>query len=425
MALLLLLLIDPSPRYKSTSQWRLPLAAGGATVIPIFFKQNMGLPFLAVVAAGLVSLLAVEAVKARSSRLVIRSPWALALAGMAIALTAALGLIAATAGLGNYLHWTVSFAAQRRMPGLASMVGVYRDPSLLWTLPLLGAGLILCFSPVIRRRWARIVAFCLIAAPFVAALVLLGFNEDADERGDTLLSLWPLWLLVAFVVAILELRRGLTLHRLMPFFVLAAIHGTFLSQQLWGSTYAIWPLLLMLVAYVLSVLPIAARPVGAALAATLSITLLVCGGLYSTSLERLSYIRIPDAPIEHSTIPALRGMADRGDFLRNLDELVAFTAREIPASDALLLFPGEDPFYYATGRTPQFPVLLFDITTDPFSPAELFAEARRRNVRWVIVKRATQINTDPMPQSEQTLGMVAQQFMLYRRLNGYDIYRRP
>jgi hypothetical protein len=211
----------------------------------------------------------------------------------------------------------------------------------------------------------------------------------------------------------------------VPFFVLAAIHGTFLSQQLWGSNYAIWPLLLMLVAYVLSVLPIAARPVGAALAATLSITLLVCGNLYSTSLERLSYIRIPDAPIEHSTIPALRGMADRGDFLRNLDELVAFTAREIPASDALLLFPGEGPFYYATGRTPQFPVLLFDITTDPFSPAELFAEARRGKVRWVIVKRATQINTDPMPQSEQTLGMVAQQFMLYRRLNGYDIYRRP
>ena len=28
--------------------------------------------------------------------------------------------------------------------------------------------------------------------------------------------------------------------------LLATIHGAFLSQQLWGSTYAIWPLLMLL-----------------------------------------------------------------------------------------------------------------------------------------------------------------------------------
>jgi len=34
--------------------------------------------------------------------------------------------------------------------------------------------------------------------------------------------------------------------------LLAAIHGTFLSQQLWGSTYGIWPLLILLLAELLA-----------------------------------------------------------------------------------------------------------------------------------------------------------------------------
>jgi hypothetical protein len=117
-------------------------------------------------------------------------------------------------------------------------------------------------------------------------------------------------------------------------------------------------------------------------------------------------------------------MADRGPYLSNFDELVEFTAREIPRVDALLLLPGEDPFYYATGRTPQFPVTLFDPTTDPYSAPELLAEARRRDVRWVIVKRVRQIKGDPTPERAQSMELVAQEYALFRRLGGYDIYRR-
>jgi hypothetical protein len=337
---------------------------------------------------------------------------------------AGLTAIATTAGLGNYYHWTVQFAAQRRLPGLASMLAVYREPSLLWTLPTLGIGLGLCHTRFIARWWARIVAVCLIAAPFAGSLIFLFIQDDADERADNLLTLWPLWLLATLVLALLELRRGVNLDRLMPFFVLAAIHGAFLSQQLWGSTYALWPLLMILLAQILARLPAQARPVAMAGVITISITLLVCGGLYSVSLERLSYIQIPDAPMEHSTTPALRGMADRGPYLTNFDELVAFAAREIPRNDGLLLLPGEDPFFYATGRAPQFPVTLFDPATDPYSANELLAEARRRNIRWVIMKRVLQINANPEPESAETLQLIAREFALYRQLAGYDVYRR-
>jgi len=398
-------------------------AAGTATVLPLFFKQNMGLPFLAAVTVGTFVLLAAEALQNRSFRAAMRSNPALILAGIGLALIIGFGIIAATAGLGNYLHWTVQFAASRRLPGLASMIAVYQQPSFAWTLPTLAAGLILCRTRWIACWWARVAAFFLIAAPFAGSLIFLWMNDDADERADNLLALWPLVLLVALVMALWQLRRGITLSRLIPFFVLAAIHGTFLSQQLWGSTYALWPLLMVLVACLLSALPVAARPVAIVSAAAISMTCLVCGALYAMSFERLRYVAIPEAPLQHSSSAALRGMRTPGPYLPNFDELIGFTAREVPVQDVLLPLPGEDPFYFATGRTPGFPVTLFDPATDPYSAAESMDEARRRNVRWVIVKRALQINENPEPEAQETMRLLERDFALYRRLKGYDIFR--
>jgi hypothetical protein len=427
LAILLALLLLTSlatPGKTAGSNWGLPVAAGAATVLPVFFKQNMGLPFLAAVGAGVLLLLVLEFLKSCSLRRALRSPSAFVLAGMASALFLGLAAIASTASVGDYFHWTVQFAAQRRLPGVALMLSVYREPSLTWMLPALGAGLALCCTRLVERRSARIAAMCLMAAPLAATLLFLLVQDDAEDRADNLLALWPLLLLAGCVVAVFELRRGVTLGRLVPFFVLAAIHGAFLSQQLWGSTYALWPLLMVLVAQTLAAMPARARPVVIRTAAILGAVFIICGGLYAVSLQRLSYIQIPDAPLEHSSVPALRGMADRGPYLPNFDELVDFTEREIPRADALLVLPGEDPFFYATGRIPQFPMTLFDPTTDPYSAPDLLAEARRRDVQWVIVKRVQQINGDPMPEKVQSMELIAAEYALYRRLGGYDIYRK-
>jgi hypothetical protein len=104
--------------------------------------------------------------------------------------------------------------------------------------------------------------------------------------------------------------------------------------------------------------------------------------------------------------------------------LLEFAGREIPPGDALLLLPGEDPFYFATGRAPQFPVTLMDPTTDPYGPAELMEEARRRGVRWVIVKRELQSAGSPMPEETRTIMLVQPEYVLQRELRGYDLYRR-
>jgi hypothetical protein len=86
--------------------------------------------------------------------------------------------------------------------------------------------------------------------------------------------------------------------------------------------------------------------------------------------------------------------------------------------------PGEDLFYFATGRRPRFPVLMFDRTVNPYAPRELVALATARDVRWVIVKKRLQVNGDPMPELRAVLALLQPRFRVVAQLRNYTIYRR-
>jgi hypothetical protein len=417
----------------------LGLAAGAALCIPLFFKQNMGLPFLAFTLAVVAMLLVAQAIG--HGRAISLGQeflvWLVVLAGAAATLLATALLLHFTVGLGNYVHWTIKFASQRRLPALHEMLAVYLDPNLLWTLPCIVAALLLLRSSLVKARWAQIAVLALLAAPFLFTLCSLLLYDDADERGDCLLSLWPLLLILSAALAfsrMFRLRRDRSLRPLLPVVLLVTINGTLMSQQLWGSTYAIWPLLILLIAEMIAFLAtfklpapasgVRVRTLAPVMAAVIAATLLVCGGVYTASEERLSYARLPDGPVEHSTFPQLAGMAVAGPYLPDFEELLRYAAANIPFSDGLILIPGEDPFYFVTGRVPQFPVLLFDASTDPYLPAEVVEEARLHQIRWLIVKRELQIKEDPTPQREATLKALLQDFTLVEKLHAYDVYRR-
>ncbi len=426
-------------------------AAGVGICVPLFFKQNMGLPFLLAAISAVLLVFALTLMRrgqVEPGELEVEAPEKQALlailAGACVSLVAAGLALHWTVGIRNYLYWTIEFAGERRLPGLGNMLSVFRDPSLLWTLPCIVAGFALLRFATEKFRWARVVAFLLLATPFIYTLASLLIYDDADERGDSLLALWPLLLLLAGALAIanlFRLRRQLSLRAFFPFIILAAIGGTFMSQQLWGSTYAIWPLLALLIAELLAVLdrveggfaehdaapkaaPGPAKWIVPALAVVISATLLVCGGFYMTSEERLSYENFPDGPVQHSAFPQLAGMATPGQYLPELDELLRYAQANIPEDDGLILIPGEDPFYFATGRVPRFPVLLFDPTTDPYAPAEAAALVPTQNIRWLIVKRDLQMKTDPTPDRAETMTLLINEFKLAAHLSGYDVYRR-
>ena len=398
--------------------------AGAACVLPLFIKQNIGLPFLLITLAAIAAI----AIYRRLERATI-APQRWFFTGALTAFAAALLTLHATVGLHNYLYWTIAFAAQRRLPGLGLILGIYRQPSLLWTLPAAVIALILLHRHSPGAPWPRrglggtlycCAAVLLLAAPFLWIIATLADSNsnDPSDRAAQLLALWPHLLLLSAALALWKLRRPPTFATLLPLILLAAIHGVFLSQQLWGSTYAIWPLLILLIASLLSQVPTVASPLAAIIAATF----LLCGGLYAASLDRLSYIHL-EGPEAHATLPALRGLATPGPWIPGFEELVRFTDAEIPANDPILLVPGEDPFYFATGRAPQFPILLFDAATDPYTPQQTLDQARAHNIRWLIVTRNLQLNGPPHPDLHAILRTLQPDFILYRSLTNYDVYR--
>jgi hypothetical protein len=272
--------------------------------------------------------------------------------------------------------------------------------------------------------------------PFLIAVAELHFQDNASDRVEALLRLWPVLLIASLVLSLWQLRRGVTVRRLLPLILLGSIHGAFLSQQLWGSTYTLWPLLMILIGSMLAAL-VPENVTGSAkersgesvpltaFATVACVALLVAGGYYALSHERLDYADLSeDTPLIRSSLQALRGLGMRGQWLPDFEELVAYSEREIPQGDAILEIPGEDLFYFTTGRTPQFPVILMDNTVNPYDAAQIAELARQRNVRWLIVKRELQLQEQPLAFRPQLLELLSRDFSLAESLDNYDIYRR-
>jgi hypothetical protein len=390
--------------------------AGAACTPSLFFKQNIGMAFLFAIFGTLIAI----AIIRHLERVTIR-PQLWFLAGASAALAAEFLIVQLTAGLHNYIYWTITFAAQRRLPGLSLILSIYHQTSLLWTIPTAIAALVFLRSD---QRRAKIAATALLAAPFVWIIASLAISDDPSDRADQLLSLWPHLLILATVLALYNLRpqnlrANPNLNSFLPLILLATIHGTFLSQQLWGSTYALWPLLTILIALLLLQIPTIARPLTAIIVATF----LLCGGLYAASHERLSYNHL-DGTIARSTLPQLKGLATPGPYIPDFEELVRVTNSEIPPNDGILLIPGQDPFYFATGRIPQFPVLLFDPATNPYSPQQVVEKARIHNIQWLVINRNLQLMANPSPNLPDYVQALQQDFTPVRTLTNYTIYHR-
>lgn len=349
-------------------RWPRRFWLGVAAVLPLFIKQNIGLAFLiAIVALALV---------AREWRL---------LAGIATGLVTALALVAAVFGIGNYVQWTVRFAAARRLPPIGDVLSMYVDPTLVWWLAAVLAGVVIAWR--LPTPYSRLTA----AIPFVWCIARIYLTDDSLEREINLLRTWPLVLVCGAIAALVT-------RELVPLLLIATVHGAFLSQMTWGSTYAIWPLLVIIAAYAMRHFPLA-------LPVVFTLALLFGGVPYVVKSERLTYAKLDF------------------DWQSGFRELVAWTDRNIPRDDAIVCIPGEDLFYFTTGRRPRFPVLMFDRTINPYDARTIDALIRARGVRWVIVKERLQLNGTPMENRDETLRLIATHARVVARLRNYTVWR--
>jgi hypothetical protein len=397
--------------------------AGMLLVVPLFVKQNTGLAFLASVVLALAVLAGLGAWRGRQVR-----GYALILVGIVAGLTSAILLIHLTVGLGNYAHWTIEFAASRRFPPLRDILSVYDNHLLAWWIAVFAAGIVVSWFNRQANRVAAVFSVALMSIPFAWMSIYLLLDKDSSERAERLLAIWPFLLIVSFVFALLSLRRRVTIATALPFVLIGTVHGAFLSQQVWGSTYALWPLLIILLAGTIETLSgwMKKRPLWemTALISVCAISLTIAGGFYVWSHERLDYANVSEGEIVRSTLPPLAGLSMRGPWIPQFEELVRYSEREIPREDGLLMIPGEDLFYYTTGRHPQFPVLMFDHTLNPYSPEEIVKIARDRQIRWLIVKRDLQLGGEPVEDKARLMELLRADFQQVESLDNYDVYRR-
>jgi hypothetical protein len=429
------------------------LIAGILLVIPLFAKQNIGLAYLGSWFPALVVLIILAIWK---KQLVRGYLWLVGgiVAGLAIAAL----VIEKWVGLATYKYWTWDFARLRRTPSAADMLSVYQDPLFAVWLACFFAGTIVfwfygrerdregaCddsrFSDVeVIDRPSRgkalfvPISILLIALPFIWPVIYLFIDDDASERGERLANVWPVVLAASVVLCILSLNRLTGVRKLLPFILVATAHGTFLSQQLWGSTYGIWPILVVLIALIIvSLNEITDRQFSGYLtvfALIVSVSLTVAGAFYVYSNDRLDYVDFEDGDMQHGTLPQLAGLSMRGDYLPDFEELVRYSNENIPPDDNVMELPGEDLFYYTTGRRPAMPVLLFDVTNNPYTPGQIADMARERNIKWLIVKQDLQVDTDKssddrtIDDKDHILEVLKPEFKHVDDLNNYEIYRR-
>ena len=89
-----------------------------------------------------------------------------------------------------------------------------------------------------------------------------------------------------------------------------------MSQQLWGSTYAIWSLFIILAAASLVSLHFLHKTPSPwftlTFSLTFSVSLLIAGGAYVWSHEQLDYAKLDQGRLFRGTLPELKGLAARG-----------------------------------------------------------------------------------------------------------------
>jgi hypothetical protein len=410
-------------RLKASSTRRAFLT-GLTLVIPLFVKQNTGLAFLASAMAALILLIVVDWRNRRPVR-----GYVLAICGALFGLACALIVIQLTAGLQNYWQWTIQFAASRRMPPLSEMLAAYRDKSVLLSTVTFAAGALTLWFNRTGSRALSLLSSLLMSAPFAWPAIYLFIERDSSERAERLLALWPFLLIVALVTAIVSLKRRSGMALVLPFVLIAAAQGAFLSQQLWGSTYAIWPLWIILVAGVIEAINLFSKSKTSwatiPLVAVIAFSTFIAGAAYVLSHERLDYAELTDGELAHSKLPQLRGLSMRGDWISGFEELVDYAEREIPRDEGILMLPGEDLFYYTTGRRPRFLVLMFDRTINPYSADEIRDLARGRDIRWIIMKQELQLEDEQVKQfTAELLGRLEQDFEQVESLDNYEVYHR-
>ncbi|QUW03139.1 hypothetical protein J8C06_01455 [Chloracidobacterium validum] len=406
-------------------------SCGMTTVLPALAKQNMGYPYLGLITLAIVWIGFWSGRKsggqmpgeARSEQAI---RWFLY--GILGGGAAALGWIAATCGIENYLFW-VFVSASRRLarPTLSQTYGT-------WSRWVNGVALVLgwwLWQQVAGEKtpgWKASAGLASLLGPFIVVIgmTLLAGHVFVDFNYP-LLSLWVPVMLLALVTGTWSLRlltcaEGLV-PALLPWLCPMVAFFSFLSQGHVRSSYGIWALFFLMLGSALNVFPSGRGRLGISWALGLMMT--VAAVPYIQKNVRLRYVDQSGDRTQTATSGPLRGLTTHAPYLSDFSELLGFVEATIPPDASIICLPQEEPFYVTTGRYNPLPVVIFDRTANPLSPGDLFAEAQRRQVTWVILKKRPQMKEVILSEIEGVPALFLSKYKVFAELDGYLILHRP
>jgi hypothetical protein len=386
------------------------LLAGALITVPVFIKQNIGGAFL-VLAVG--ALLA-DGLARPSARAGLR--WCIA--GLVIALGVELLALQLVVGIDNYLTWAWTYAMTGRGVAL-DRVGSFADPTVIWP-GLLILGLVLVTRALPPRVRAP-VFFVALAVPVITRSSTPASFIDVN-------TLFPPLLIAASVLALVRtVRDGARFETLLPVVLAGTAVGTLLSLGLNGSTFGIFPLLILAIAAVVRDLgrflerPHQIPPIAGAV---LALALAVWGTAYTLTNARLLFIDAnAPGPVVRSEFPSLAGLSAPGPYIGDLDAILFWVRDNVPADDPFVFLPGEDPAFFALGRQPRLPSVYFYDVATPYSPAETARFADEVGLRWVFVKDRLQLVEEP-PLEQSLVAALTKNATLVTHVGPYRVYRR-
>ena len=391
----------------SRTRW---LLAGALIAVPVFVKQNIGGAFL-VVALG---VLVVEAVARPSARAGLR--WCLV--GFGVALGAELLALQLTVGIDHYLAWAWTFAMAGRGVAL-DRINAFWDPSLIWPGVLILALAVATRALSMRLRTPVFVGVLLIALVARASIPISFINVNA---------LLPPVLVAASVLALVGTARdGVRFETLLPLVLAGTAMGALMANGLLGSTFGIFPLLVLAIATLVRDLgrfvekPAQLAPMTGVV---LAVLLASAGAAYTLTNARLLFADMnAPGPVVRSAFPSLAGLSARGPYIGDLDAILFWIRDNVPAEDPFVFLPGEDPAFYALGRRPRLPSVYFYDVANPYSPAEIARFADEVGLRWVFVKDRLQLVDEP-PLEQSFIVALTEHATLVAQVGPYRVYRR-
>ncbi len=301
--------------------------AGIMAVAPSFFKQNTGLIYFALIHFAFIATVIFKKSEIRFGQYLSFAY------GSVLSILAMTAYLSVTSGLNNYIISTITIPSQTRLPEPIRFLKIYMNFVVLrYAAIWLAVGVMLFFLNL-KKKWIDIIFIVLALSPFYLIPVFrtLFFG---NLYYDQFFTVWPAAVVVCSAAVVYRLIRAKDIQLFFIFLtvvIIGLVNAAFLSQGYSGSTYGFWPILCLLFAFLYFILANSGLKKHLALlktlfifnssAITVSMIFFVWFNYQLTVFSKFDN----EGPVHSSEVNSLKGLSLPGEYIPNLDNLLAFT----------------------------------------------------------------------------------------------------